>query len=79
MSLSGIRKAAGALQSHPAISFALSALVVVSDLTAAFLSHGSFRRHFHLVLSFLLLSGPALNMWASKYSVFANKNHYLYR
>ncbi|XP_076146694.1 fat storage-inducing transmembrane protein 1 [Alosa pseudoharengus] len=79
MSLSWLRKAADVLQNHPAVLFALSTLVVVSDLTAAFLSHSSFRHHFHLVLSFLLLSGPALKMWVSKYSVFANKNHYLYR
>jgi len=68
-----------ALREHPAVSFLLSALVVVSDLAAAFLSHGSLRRHLHLVLASLLLSGPALSMWVSKYSVFANRNHYLYR
>ena len=79
MCLSGLQRAVVVLQEHRAVSLALSALVVVSDLSAAFLNQGAFRRHFHLVLSVLLVSGPALSMWVSKYSVFANNNHYLYR
>ncbi|XP_061093716.1 fat storage-inducing transmembrane protein 1-like [Conger conger] len=54
-------------------------LVVVTDLAAKLLGNVSFRRHFHLVLSGLVLFGPALSLWVSQYSIFANKSHYLYR
>jgi len=56
-----------------------SALVLFTDLTAGILGHLLFRRHFHCLLSLLVLFGPVLSLWVSKYSIFANKNHYLYR
>lgn len=37
------------------------------------------RGHFHLMLSALVLFGPLLSLWVSKYSIFANSHHYLYR
>uniref|UniRef100_A0A3B4BFF1 Fat storage-inducing transmembrane protein 1 homolog n=1 Tax=Periophthalmus magnuspinnatus TaxID=409849 RepID=A0A3B4BFF1_9GOBI len=37
------------------------------------------RRHFHLLLSAMVLFGPLLSLWVSKYNVFANTNHFLYR
>ncbi|XP_030623015.1 fat storage-inducing transmembrane protein 1 [Chanos chanos] len=54
-------------------------LVVVTDLAARLLGHSLFRRHFPLLLSSTVLFGPALSPWVSKHSIFANKNHYLYR
>ncbi|KAG9347851.1 hypothetical protein JZ751_003867 [Albula glossodonta] len=59
--------------------FLNSILVVVTNLAAGLLGNASFRRHFHLVLSGLVLFGPALSLWVSQYSIFANKSHYLYR
>ncbi|XP_036377039.1 fat storage-inducing transmembrane protein 1 [Megalops cyprinoides] len=59
--------------------FLNSILVVVTDLAAGFIGNASFRRHFHLVLSGVVLFGPALSLWVSQYSIFANKSHYLYR
>ncbi|KAJ8374889.1 hypothetical protein SKAU_G00054690 [Synaphobranchus kaupii] len=59
--------------------FLNSFLVVVTNLAAGLLGNASFRRHFHLVLSGLVLFGPALSLWVSHYSIFANKSHYLYR
>ncbi|XP_041717480.1 fat storage-inducing transmembrane protein 1 [Coregonus clupeaformis] len=56
-----------------------SVLVVVTDLWAGLLGSAVFRRHFHLLLSGVVLFGPALSLWVSKYSIFANRNHYLYR
>ncbi|CAM4721790.1 unnamed protein product [Leuciscus chuanchicus] len=56
-----------------------SALVLFTDLTAGILGHVLFRRHFHCLLSGLVLFGPVLSLWVSKYSIFGNKNHYLYR
>ncbi|KAJ8406981.1 hypothetical protein AAFF_G00292570 [Aldrovandia affinis] len=59
--------------------FLNSILVAVTDLTAKLLGNASFRRHFHLLLSVLVLFGPALSLWASQYSIFAKKSHFLYR
>ncbi|KAL4657121.1 fat storage-inducing transmembrane protein 1 [Arapaima gigas] len=56
-----------------------SILVAVTDLAAWLLGNTTFRRHFHLLLSGLVLFGPALSLWASQYSVFARKSHFLYR
>lgn len=56
-----------------------SALVLVTNLLGAVLGSGLVRRHFHLMLSALVLFGPVLSFWASRYSIFANSNHYLYR
>lgn len=56
-----------------------SALVLFTDLTAGILGHLLFRRHFHFLISVLVLFGPVLSLWVSKYSIFGNKNHYLYR
>ncbi|XP_071384467.1 fat storage-inducing transmembrane protein 1 [Centroberyx affinis] len=54
-------------------------LVFVTNLLAKILGSSLVRRHFHLVLSGLVLFGPLLSFWVSKYSIFANRNHYLYR
>lgn len=55
------------------------ALVFVTNLMARILGSNVVRRHFHLVLSAVVLFGPVLSFWVSKYSIFANSNHYLYR
>jgi len=59
--------------------FLNSILVVITDLAAGLLGNASFRRHFHLLLTALLLFGPLLSLWVSHYSVFAKRTHFLYR
>ncbi|XP_068199928.1 fat storage-inducing transmembrane protein 1 [Antennarius striatus] len=54
-------------------------LVFVTNLLARVFGSSLVRRHFHLFLSGLLLFGPVMSFWVSKYSIFANSNHYLYR
>ncbi|XP_015246725.1 PREDICTED: fat storage-inducing transmembrane protein 1 [Cyprinodon variegatus] len=54
-------------------------LEFISSLLAWILGCSLVRRHFHLLLSGLVLFGPLLSFWVSKYSIFANGNHYLYR
>lgn len=56
-----------------------AALVFVTNLLAKVLGSRLVRGHFHLMLSGLVLFGPVLSFWVSKYSIFANSNHYLYR
>ncbi|XP_029313930.1 fat storage-inducing transmembrane protein 1 [Cottoperca gobio] len=56
-----------------------AALVSVTNLLARILGSKLIRGHFHLMLSALVLFGPVLSFWVSKYSVFANSNNYLYR
>ncbi|XP_030612932.1 fat storage-inducing transmembrane protein 1 [Archocentrus centrarchus] len=56
-----------------------AALEFVTNFLARVLGSSLVRRHFHLLLSALVLFGPALSFWVSKYSIFANSNHYLYR
>ncbi|XP_008290996.1 fat storage-inducing transmembrane protein 1 [Stegastes partitus] len=56
-----------------------AALEFVTNLLAGVLGSSLVRRHFHLMLSGLVLFGPLLSFWVSKYSIFANSNHYLYR
>ncbi len=56
-----------------------AALVFVTNLLARVLGSSLVRRHFHLMLSGLVLFGPVLSFWVSKYSIFANSNHFLYR
>ncbi|XP_044032902.1 fat storage-inducing transmembrane protein 1 [Siniperca chuatsi] len=56
-----------------------AALVFVTNLLARILGSNLVRGHFHLMLSGLVLFGPVLSFWVSKYSIFANSNHYLYR
>ncbi|XP_047424272.1 fat storage-inducing transmembrane protein 1-like [Mugil cephalus] len=56
-----------------------AALEFVTDLLAGLLRSGLVRRHFHLMLSALVLFGPVLSFWVSKYNIFANSHHYLYR
>uniref|UniRef100_A0A668A1P3 Fat storage-inducing transmembrane protein 1 homolog n=1 Tax=Myripristis murdjan TaxID=586833 RepID=A0A668A1P3_9TELE len=55
------------------------ALVFVTNLWARILGSGLVKHHFHLALSGLVLFGPVLSFWVSKYSIFSNRNHYLYR
>ncbi|KAL6467796.1 hypothetical protein MHYP_G00234730 [Metynnis hypsauchen] len=59
--------------------FLNSLLVVTTDLAAALLGNALFRRHFHLLLSAVIMFGPLLNLWVSQYSVFAKRSHFLYR
>ncbi|XP_060761278.1 fat storage-inducing transmembrane protein 1 [Neoarius graeffei] len=59
--------------------FLNSLLVVITDLAATLMGSVLFRRHFHLFLSAMVMFGPLLNVWVSHYSVFAKRNHYLYR
>lgn len=54
-------------------------LEFVSTLLARILGSSLVRTHFHLLLSGLVLFGPLLSLWVSKYNIFANSNHYLYR
>ncbi|CAI5673642.1 fat storage-inducing transmembrane protein 1 [Oreochromis aureus] len=54
-------------------------LEFVTNFLARVLGSSLIRRHFHLLLSGLVLFGPVLSFWVSKYSIFANSNHYLYR
>uniref|UniRef100_A0A3B3H7P5 Fat storage-inducing transmembrane protein 1 homolog n=2 Tax=Oryzias latipes TaxID=8090 RepID=A0A3B3H7P5_ORYLA len=56
-----------------------TALVFVTDLAARLLGNWLFRQHFHLLLSAVVLFGPALSLWVSPHSVFARKSHFLYR
>lgn len=56
-----------------------AALVLATNVLAQVFGSCLVRSHFHLVLSSLVLFGPVLNVWVSKYSVFANSHNYLYR
>uniref|UniRef100_A0A3P9IQG6 Fat storage-inducing transmembrane protein 1 homolog n=1 Tax=Oryzias latipes TaxID=8090 RepID=A0A3P9IQG6_ORYLA len=56
-----------------------AALQVLTNLLARILGSNLVRRHFHLVLSGLVLFGPLLSFWVSKHNIFANSNHFLYR
>ncbi|XP_061569919.1 fat storage-inducing transmembrane protein 1 [Cololabis saira] len=56
-----------------------AALEFVTNLLAWVLGSSLARRHFHLMLSGLVLFGPVLSFWVSKYSIFANGNNFLYR
>ncbi|XP_004565121.1 fat storage-inducing transmembrane protein 1 [Maylandia zebra] len=59
--------------------FLSTVLVVLTDLAARFMGTTLFRRHFHLLLSALVMFGPMLSLWVSHHSIFAKKNHFLYR
>ncbi|XP_056149834.1 fat storage-inducing transmembrane protein 1 [Lampris incognitus] len=59
--------------------FLNTVLVVLTDLMAQLLGNALFRRHFHLLLSAVVMFGPALSLWVSQYSVFAKRTHFLYR
>lgn len=54
-------------------------LVVLTDLAAHLLGSAGFRQHFHLLMSALLMFGPALSFWVSQHSIFAKRSHFLYR
>ncbi|XP_072219878.1 fat storage-inducing transmembrane protein 1 [Leuresthes tenuis] len=54
-------------------------LVVLTDLAARLLGNTLFRRHFHLLLSAMVMFGPALSLWVSPHSIFAKRSHFLYR
>ena len=56
-----------------------AALESVTNVLAAILGSQVVRRHFHLMLSGLVLFGPVLSLWVSKFSIFTNSHHYLYR
>lgn len=59
--------------------FLNTVLVVLTDLAAQLLGNTTFRRHFHLLLSAVVMFGPALSLWVSQHSVFAKRSHFLYR
>lgn len=54
-------------------------LELATDWLAAVFGSRLVRGSFHLLLSALLLLGPLLSLWVSKYSIFSNANHFLYR
>ncbi|KAM4551689.1 fat storage-inducing transmembrane protein 1 [Odontesthes bonariensis] len=54
-------------------------LVVLTNLAASLLGNTLFRRHFHLLLSAVVMFGPALSLWVSQHSIFAKRSHFLYR
>lgn len=56
-----------------------TALLSGTNVLGRLLGSTAVRRHFHLLLSGVVLFGPLLSFWASKYSIFANGNHFLYR
>lgn len=59
--------------------FPYTLLVVLTDLAAHFLGSTVVRQHFHLLLSAVLMFGPALSFWVSQHSIFAKRSHFLYR
>lgn len=59
--------------------FLNTVLVVLTNLAARFLGNTVFRQHFHLLLSAMVMFGPALSLWVSQHSVFAKRSHFLYR
>lgn len=59
--------------------FLNTVLVVLTDLAARFMGNTVFRKHFHLLLSVVVMFGPALSLWVSQHSVFAKRSHFLYR
>lgn len=56
-----------------------ASLELVTDWLAVVLGSRLVKGNFHLLLSALLLLGPLLSIWVSKYSIFSNANHFLYR
>ncbi|TNN51357.1 Fat storage-inducing transmembrane protein 1 [Liparis tanakae] len=54
-------------------------LVVLTDLAAGLMGSTAFRKHFHLLLSAVVMFGPALSFWVSQHSIFAKRSHFLYR
>uniref|UniRef100_A0A3P8SGE1 Fat storage-inducing transmembrane protein 1 homolog n=1 Tax=Amphiprion percula TaxID=161767 RepID=A0A3P8SGE1_AMPPE len=50
--------------------FLNTVLVVLTDLAARFLGNTAFRQHFHLLLSAVVMFGPALSFWVSQHSIF---------
>ncbi|KAK9539498.1 hypothetical protein VZT92_004600 [Zoarces viviparus] len=59
--------------------FLNTVLVVLTDLAALLLGNTVFRKHFHLLLSAVVMIGPALSLWVSQHSIFAKRSHFLYR
>ncbi|XP_026169026.1 fat storage-inducing transmembrane protein 1 [Mastacembelus armatus] len=59
--------------------FLNTVLVVLTDLAARLLGNTIFRKNFHLLLSAVVLFGPALSLWVSHHSIFAKRSHFLYR
>ncbi|XP_060899862.1 fat storage-inducing transmembrane protein 1 [Labrus mixtus] len=59
--------------------FLHTVLVVLTDLAARFLGNTAVRQHFHLLLSAVVMFGPALSLWVSQHSIFAKRSHFLYR
>ncbi|XP_076017237.1 fat storage-inducing transmembrane protein 1 [Genypterus blacodes] len=56
-----------------------AALVFLTNLLAGIFGCSLVRCHFHLFLSSVVLFGPVLSLWVSKYNIFANSNNFLYR
>ncbi|CAJ1071422.1 fat storage-inducing transmembrane protein 1 [Xyrichtys novacula] len=59
--------------------FLNTVLMVLTDLAARFLGNTVFRQHFHLLLSAVVVFGPAMSLWVSQHSIFAKRSHFLYR
>lgn len=81
VNLEKVRKVAAELMASGRFILRLlsAALELVTDWLAAIFGSRLVRGSFHLLLSALLLLGPLLSLWVSKYSIFSNANHYLYR
>lgn len=81
VNLEKVRKVAAELMASGRFFLRLlsAALELVSDGLAAVCGSRLVRGSFHLLLSALILLGPLLSLWVSKYSIFSNANHYLYR
>lgn len=81
VNLEKARKVAAELRASGRLALRLlsASLELASDWLAVVFSSRLVRGNFHLLLSALLLLGPVLSFWVSKYSVFSNANHYLYR
>lgn len=81
VNLEKVRKVAAELMASGRFLLRLlsAALELVTDWLAAAFGSRLVRGSFHLLLSALLIAGPLLSLWVSKYSIFSNANHFLYR
>ncbi|CAL8292177.1 unnamed protein product [Lota lota] len=81
INLSKLHKVASdvALPARCLVSMLNGGLVFLTNLLATVVGSSVARSHFHLPLNALVLFGPVFSLWVSSYSVFANRNHFLYR
>ncbi|XP_056155184.1 fat storage-inducing transmembrane protein 1 [Lampris incognitus] len=79
INLEKLHKIAAELPGRLVLRLLNVALLFLTSLLARILGSRLVKHHLHLLLSALVLFGPVLSFWASKYSIFANRNNYLYR